>query len=213
MHKHVITLLLVAVLCLSFVSCGTDSLWDADYTNYGKVQSSVKDGKIILEYQEKTYYSTEEWLFDILPSKEDVQIAWYPVLWRSYYFSYSANQPAYIYDSRYAAPDQTGKVMYVYVREDYDYETDTFVVEGTEVELPFSDLFGDERAQPDSWESRNSYCSLVLTSNAHPRLRIGGDVYFLGDQWYMIVTNEAWVLSDEFAELLTDCGILCSVNG
>ena len=98
----------------------------------------------------------------------------------------------------------------IYIKETFDYTKEFFVIEGTEIEIVFSDLVGDL----EFWGTvRPCSKNIFLTLNAknHPKLKIQIYVDCTEDgRWYAY--NESCVitfaLQDVFVQLLEENGII-----
>ena len=195
MCKRIIALMLLIVSSFAFSSCGVYeaySDWKERNEKYhdlaGKIEY-LRDNELeifYVEYEGKRYNEDTSWPFKVCddnktwkPLKDDVLISWSQApLGMGYldeYYSYTADNPVYIYMPRLG---QT------FVREDYDYKTDTFVIEGTNIE--FSDMltyitarwYEDERPLIKA-EGTTSICSKL-----YPQFRLPLKIFCYNNEWY-----------------------------
>ena len=210
MVKRIISLLLIFALALSLTSCSFASeLIDARrmYWHYmteyweqkGKVDIVLIDENedeylnYYAEYNEKRYnldhYDLFEPMYDTsLPMDQcaaegDVLIGWnwpYFGFWfLDVYYSNTSDDPMFIYAPR---------LQELYVREDYSYETDTFVVDGTDQSFVFSDMLtpvDDAKHEYLHHYVLSRDCiELPLYSETCSRLRIALELVCVDNEWY-----------------------------
>ena len=113
------------------------------------------------------------------------------------YYSYSSDKPLFIYNSR---------LKFVYFREDYDYNSDIFVIEGTNSEIIWKDIFEFTEANVDFTTQTN----VCIYSKQCPRIKTSLELAFVGEQGFVRFpdSQEIWILSDEFLKILSDNGII-----
>ena len=198
MRKKVIFIVLILALCI--FTFGLIFLKNVDYSTYGNVKYIKEDDVYGVTYQNRKYYPAKEGLFDIVCDyTEDVELGWYfnfPITFGAYYYSNRLENPLYMYCS---ATDE------VYIREDYDYESDIFVIEGTDIEIVFSEAFTQKIMKKNSSISYSNTTSFLWHSKSEPELQIYAEIFNQNNSWYMNVTPvEAWELSNDFVSLLLE---------
>ena len=228
MVKRIISLLLIFALALSLTSCSLVSeLIDARrtywhyMTEYWKQKGKVdivwtdenEDGYLnyYAEYNEKRYnldyYNLFEHMYDTsLPMDQcaaegDVLIGWewelFGMGFLHLYYSNTSDNPMFIYEN------QTDYIE-LYIREDYNYETDTFVIEGTDQSFVFSDMLTlVDSAKRDYLRPHlvsPDFISCTLYSESCSRLRIALELVCVDNEWFARVHHNAvywFAVSDE----------------
>ena len=194
MKKVIAFLLLFATLFLS--AC----------TRYENVKPGEDENGFYCLYQENRYYQVP-WDFfvrcglnesDSYPEQTHSQIgSFYSFPFSSFYFSYTTESPLYIYTS-----NKTGYLKNnIYFREDYNYKTDIFKIEGTEDVICFGeDLI--EFSRTGSIDKRKEY--IRLFSSTHPSLYFGLGIVLDNGVWYAEANDLSltFVLSENFIEIL-----------
>ena len=185
-----------------------------------------ENGNSVLEYvlyQDTIYYLDTKSIF--APDETDltVFIGWCGVLggvlerW-AYIHEYYANQkdtPIYIYD----------KLSYeVFLRNDYDFDSDLFTVEGTDLKLSMHNVLIGEKQHFDCPKTILATAEeLLLCSDAIPALKIPLTIFMHENNWYAVTKNgylfptsttcsvwDAYSVSDEFIQILLENGIISS---
>ena len=230
MGRRIISLLLILIFLLTMTSCVSSALgaiggWSRyviEYPNqmFSVDTVSVTDTEYDAKYDGKLYNCDEYHLFESMlkanfrshPIEEcipegDVLISWNTLplgLWYlDRYYSYSYDNPVFIYEIR---------LDRLYLREDYSYETDTFVIEGTDQSFVFSDMLALSHTKC-TCSLGNHYNSTIITlySKAYPRLRMELRVFCENDTWFAHTTfyaSPVFEVSEEFIKILSDNGII-----
>ena len=139
----------------------------------------------------------------------DVLVSWNGARfgYSAMFYSYTKDAPLFIYE---AAWD------YLFFHETYDYTQDTFVIDGTDTEIAFSDIVSD-LSKHINWAFLEEDACVQLHSKEHPRIRMELDLKCSGDHWYIRTStlrerrsrpSTAWAVSDAFVQLLADNGII-----
>jgi len=121
-----------------------------------------------------------------------------------HYYSGTNDDPQYLYESRCG---------YMYLREGFDYLSETFVIENTEIKISFSELFADfeseGRTVPGNTQEE---ARIVLCSESDPRFRTAffvnsedGKTYLIFKLSHLSVRKEC---SETFSELLEKQALL-----
>ena len=210
MAKRIISLLLIFALALSLTSCSfVSELIDARRTYWHYMTEYWKQkGKVDIvwtdenedeylnyyaEYNEKRYnldhYDLFEPVYDTsLPMDQcaaegDVLIGWnwpYFGFWfLDQYYSNTSDDPMFIYAPR---------LRELYIHEDYNYETDTFVIEGTDQSFVFSDMLTPvddaKREYLHPYVLSRDCIELPIYSKTCSRLRIAFELICVDNEWY-----------------------------
>lgn len=114
----------------------------------------------------------------------------------AYYFSNTDENPMYIVRNI----DE-----FVWVREDFDYTEDLFVIKDTDIEILFSEAFTGNTMKISTLESHQEKASFIWHSKTVSELEIYARIYEYNDVWYMKTrTSEWWEISDDFLNLLLE---------
>ena len=120
------------------------------------------------------------------------------------YYGDSKDSPNILYEAR---------LQDTYFREDYDYKTDTFKIEGTEDYICFSE---DLIALSDTPSTDGAYTSkeyVILSSSTHPSLDIRFGIFEDEEIWYAYSMDFVYFeLSENFVEILIKNQIITSLN-
>jgi len=177
----------------------------------GKVQLvSRSEDEYYIEYNGQSYEIDKLDLFDVRGISQDltandVLIGWdalpIPVWYIDEYYSDTADNPIFIYISRYNQH---------YIRSDYQYESDVFILEGTEHGIVFSDmLVKTDAIDYDYIFTRYvGEIEVLLYSEKYPRLRIPLRVFCVDNVWYAggITSDITFEATSEFIDLLIESG-------
>ena len=103
----------------------------------------------------------------------------------------------FIYNSR---------LKWVYFREDYDYSSDIFVIEGTNSEIIWNDILEFTEVNVDFTTQTN----VSIYSKQCPRINTSLELAFVDTRWYARYSDseEIWIPSDEFLRILSENGII-----
>ena len=159
-----------------------------------------------IQYNGVNYYLDETKLLDT-PRDADISDSEYIFLgWNGLrlgyvnrYYSETDESPAYIFNIR---------LNEVYIREDYDYTSDAFILEGTDERVMLSDII-DGIYDFDPLHSYENMIEIALYSQSYPKLRGDLTVYTKDGVWYACGAGSTKVvLSENFVELLKETVLL-----
>ena len=215
MVKRIVGMLLLFAICITTTSCTSTY----PIGKYGKVKSKIEvNGPSLRKYNGNLYVLDEWRLFESMtPSgkpysenKEcvpegdaaagDVLVGWTPSLYFYKYYSNTEDNPVFIYEANFDK---------LYIRDDYDYKTDTFIIEGTDHSFVFSDMLTFLDGPRDDYfhlglGSPNAI-DVFLYSEFCPRLRIYLKLNYVNDMWIANVYGNGYYwfeLSDELLQML-----------
>ena len=208
-------------------SCSVDSArewYDLEKNHmdlFGTVEimnnESDRGGYYKITYREKTYYEDYAKIFKVTERygvyEGDVLVSWesFPlgIYYMDKYYSYTKDDPIFIY---------TNRLNILFLNEDYDYLNDTFIIEGTNDEIVFSEAFLETdlkydhqylnlEAHQDKYQNKTD---IVIYSKQCQRLRAYCTIFYENGVWYAggIDTNYVFSISDEFLDLLMKNGKL-----
>lgn len=200
-----IALVIIFILCFSLISCGISSIYNLDYDLYEKAKYVDEDeGEYSLMYQDVKYYRADSSFLQVStdmgdPKEDDVEIGW-EVRWPyvSVFYADKMENPIFVYD-----PSTND----LFLREDYDYRSDIFVLEGSENKILFSEMITDVEVEYDLFKSHQN--KIDLYSEKYPRLRMEFVLLYENDLWCVKGSNSvAYVITDSFVEILIENGII-----
>lgn len=213
MCKRIISFLLLITIFITLSSC-SPKYWKDRVKNEAELLDKVtsiydeKTGEYNKLYEGQVYKLDKIQLFmndndwRNFP-EEDVVISWYMlpfgIGYLDEYYSYTTDNPVFFYNPR---------LYEIYVRNDYNYETDTFVIEGTDIEFKFSDMFTYKKAHwyGDYPVGYSIEQEIVLYSKQYPRVQIHLGVFYhpTTNAWYAGGNNDEilFTVSDELLTLL-----------
>lgn len=204
MAKKGLLLLVILSLLFTMASCGLDYRYQLDESKHNVFEVYWEDedtNSTYFVYQGEKYVHTEE--SDVLnvytdeyPFSDDILICWngHRYIWYiDEYYSNTDNNPLFIYNSR---------LNWVYFRENYDYKSDIFVVEGTDLEIVWNDIF-DSTVENVNFISQNN---VSIYSKQCPRIKTSLELSLVDGQWFIRCSDskEIWIPSNEFLEILSD---------
>ena len=237
MVKRIISLLLILTFLLAMTSCSSllDAVeyWSQHMIEYPKQWQSVDivwpdddeyyakyNTRYYAEYDGKRYNSDGFNLFkytameECVP-EEDVLVGWDSLPlglgYFTYYYSYTDDNPVFIYEVAYRE---------LYIREDYSYETDTFVIDGTDQSFVFSDMLtlldgSDYDDVRPFWRSPDA-TGVIIRSRSCPRLCTQLYFFCIKGTWIAYsgyCSYPIFEVSDEFIKILSDNGIIKTGDG
>ena len=136
----------------------------------------------------------------------DIMISWDTIPLGLYYwdiyYSDSFDKPLYIYMSRMKYD--------IFLHSDYDYKTDTFILEGTTTGFVFSDVFKPSDFEYDTLVLYPNETKIELYSQQFPKLSITLHVFEQNGVWYAGGGRDEaiFAVSDEFVNFMTENRII-----
>ena len=192
MRKNVITMMALSLLAvvLSFSSC----------TYYENVNLIGHGDERYLSYQENKYYEASVFEHYSVADANDVDLGmYYSFPFTTYYHSYTAESPVYIYS--------TGGL--VYIRQDYDWRSEPFVIGDTAATIVFSEAIADPCFTYDPLIHSDHTVELLFYAEQYPNLKISARLFFDGTDWYLgLPTNEAYSITPFFEKVLQENEII-----
>lgn len=97
--------------------------------------------------------------------------------------------------------------MALYIREDYDYKSETLIFENTNDRIIYFNAFAkiNSDLEPDNYLDD---FSILLYFEDCPRLKIEEDIYFSEGVYYYIHAGYRYALSDELLDILRKNNII-----
>lgn len=208
MVKKSIALVIIFCMIFTLTACSKEKsdevlnertlgLWDRlllDETTHNLIE--FVDDEII-EYQGSKYYLAPiTFIRDsektVVEERKYEYICWTGVrfFYIDTYYGDSKDSPNILYEVR---------LGYTYFKEDYDYKTDMFKIEGTEDSI----CFGNDLIETDYKEMNYSAKDICLSSSTHTSLDIVLGVFFDNGVWYaQSVDCVYFELSENFVDIL-----------
>lgn len=207
MGKKILYLICSFLLMFNLTSCGVKDRVELDENLHYAIE--VLKGEAGVEgiyYQDEMYYIDSWNLFTVTNDSQNINEGDVLLSWNGprfgylkVFYSYTKESPLFIYDE-----------YDVFFHKTYDYTSDTFIIDGTDAEIVFSDIVGD-LSKHTNVNLQQDIC-IQLHSKKHPRIRMEFDLVYIENQWYfrsaLPGSSPAWTASDAFVQLLTDNGII-----
>ena len=158
-----------------------------------------------IEYQGNTYYRAPMMFINVNSYTVEEEMGYEYIGW---------NGPRFFYiDVYYGDTKDAPNILYsttrchTYFREDYNYKTDIFKIEGTEDVICFGeDLMETSRKPEKKWGEE-----IRLVSSAHPSLDIYLDIIIENGIWYAQSSDLVYFeVSENFVEILVKNQIIKS---
>ena len=206
--KKFILLILTAFILLTFSSCGLDYRHSLDENKHNKIEVFKESDELsyIIYKDDKYVFAGTTNLFNVntyltedgsytYTYKEDILLSWNGYRYVGYiddYYSNTADSPLFIYSNR---------LHEVYFREDYDYHTDTFLIENFSDKILWDNIFGSLLAEINF----ESQISVKIHSAQYPRIIASIEIACIDGCWYARLPDNSTVyaLSSEFVDILS----------
>ena len=197
---HFILALLCLLLILAVVSCGIKS-WFGSYPKNRDhvIFVSQSDGTLCIEYLNSIYFPG---ISTFYAEDCDIHIGWNGPIWgyQNHFYAPREENPPYIFEER---------LDRMYFHKDYDYQSDLFIIDGTESEIVFSDAFVRNGEFTTSFDTYIIKATVILRSKTYPNLKLKLDIiYHNGGLYGSDSTMNMYILSDGFIRILDDNKIL-----
>lgn len=200
MCKRILAVLLVALLATSLSGCGIPqalALDEDEHIDFAYFEDDITR----FEYDGNVYYKPPVPFLDQFIVNEEAGYAylgwvgsrfWYS----SFVYSNSIEEPVFLYKT---------ETRTTYLREDYDYRTDTFLVEGTGEVICFGEALLETDRKQTSCVNYNTQ-EVVLSSVKYPLLKAMWYVYIEDNEWYAVSFEymTPFKLSEDFIDILID---------
>ena len=190
--KRFVGLSITCILLCLFASCSV-------YKNVTFVENNIEE---YILYQSNEYYETSIFTateYYGIENENDFELGWYYSFpFSTKFYSDNLENPVFIYT--------IGGDTNMYLRQDYEYFTDTFVIDGTDAEIVWQDIFCGEKNSLDFFNQ----ITVNLYSKQYPRIKTSIDLAFVDQQWYVRYSNsqKIFIPSEEFLKILSDNEII-----
>ena len=170
---------------------------------YDLVEMGKDDTGEYLLYQGQVYRRDETQLFLTCFRKvektDDVLISWSDHVYYFEFYADRAENPTYIYTSWY---------HWVYIRSDYDYTTEVYAVENTDISFVLAEALIP--ASQELGQVSENGITLTVYSVECPKLRMTFTFEQKGEAWYAVRedTHSWYSVSDALVEVLCQNQIL-----
>ncbi len=192
MKKIILTVLLCMNMCF-LSSC----------TYYENVNFIERDTEQCLLYQGSTYYASDIFMDYVTPNDQDIKLGkFYSFPFTTYFYSETCESPVYIY----SIGGDTG----VYLKEDFDYKSEVFVIKGMSERIVFSEALAKQYLEYNPLKELDSTTiELAMYSENHPYLKASLLLVSENNDWYAVLASgEAYLVSQTFVGLLKEAGII-----
>jgi len=204
--KKVILLIIFFIASITiFTSCGLEYRHALNDSLHNQIEGVwLKDVPSHIIYQDKTYQYVggddffrigDHWLYE-----DDVMLSWNGYRYIGYideYYSDSLDNPLFIYEER---------THNVYFREDYNYLADTFIVEDSDIDIVFEDMFSSKQENVLFTEP----IVFTLKSKTNSRIKVMAKMKYINNQYYISFygSDDIWMAKDVFVGDLRQAGII-----
>ena len=196
-----IVILLLAFSLLIFASSCTNYRHGLEKD---KKDIIVRNKEGVIEFQGETYYQLKDNIFATysVADKENryanfILISWsynFPFTGVIEYYSYSLESPNFIVE-----PNVENTIWF---KSSFDYQTEIFVVENTEIEVIFSSAFKSDKI--NTAPTKDSVQTFFWYAKSYPSLRTQVNIFSIDGIYYLQIPNmdEIYRISDDFLSLL-----------
>ncbi len=204
MAKKIITVLITIIILFTFTSCGMSYHASLDENLHNQVEFFYNDDDGMLSYVtyrgEKYNYSQMNKMFGISGVDDSILLSWngYRYIYLTgFYYSYTTDKPLFIYGAHL-----------VFFHEDYDYYKDAFVIENTDDEIVFEDMY--DYIDSETEFNYDQYIELELQSKYDNRIYCRAYITYINGELYISNPDCREVLkaSDEFINILKQNAII-----
>ncbi len=205
----VVLVLLVGALVLNFTVFRDFPSYDRynvakEQFTGDEIASLIYDGVTYTRVKNKDVYYPERYDLEKKEmTRPDVVLSWSGnatgLGTKTVYYSDTAENPLFIYSPRFND---------LYLREDYNYMADTFVVEGTEIEISLSEIMTADSASHTTEIPCDDRTYIILVSKTNLNICCRLTAFMENGKAYTCIDfgYEAWALSDSLVERLTKAG-------
>jgi len=221
-NKIIATVLIVLILILSLSSCSKEAtnsfLNEVTLGVWDRILLDEKTHNVVeyvdentVKYQGNTYYLApmifiRDGETTVLEDRGYEYIGWSGprFFYIAIFYGDSKDSPSILYNA---------SVSYTYFRQDYDYKTDTFKIEGTEDYICFSENLIALSDNPSTYGAYTSKEYVFLSSSTHPSLDIRLGIFEDEGIWYAYSMDFVYFeLSENFVEILIKNQTITSLN-
>ena len=195
--KKSILLILLCIVSFSVASCGVY------YENATFITRNNEESYVL--YQGKAYYpssvfitSQDSWIAD----ETNIPIGWYYSFpFGTDFYSDTAEAPVFIYAE--------GPIKRFYLREDYNYFSEKFIIEGTSNSFVFSEAIIEPSFEYEHSLQTNQENEIIIYALDHSHLKISLLLFSNNEKWVVVLpSNEAYFISPMFLDILKEYQII-----
>lgn len=217
MNKKLAILGVMCFVILMFTSCGVLDKFSEKYDSKKKdiIKEKIEevDG---VPYVSKLFYDDVEYIWEdkevffvttpdlsSVPDENDTIISWsgFRFGYSTVYYSETSMNPLFIYTP--------ASFHDLYLRSDYDYMTDTFKVNGTDMEIVLSSIISFDNKIDSFPVSHESAIKVRLISKTNPRIKCDLEIFEYNDSWYSIAGQFYMsALSSQMVQELKDNNVI-----
>ena len=160
------------------------------------------DGQQCLLYQDEEYYASS--VFTKIEDRSKVNERYITLGWyysfplSTYFYSETAEKPVYIF--------AVGSDTNVYLKKDYDYKSEIFVIADTSKTIVFSEALTKTDLVYDVFRES---IPMAMYAEKYPNLKLSLRLFLENDHWYASFPEcEVYRLSEAFVSLLKETGVI-----
>lgn len=195
--KKVICLIISFAVLFSLTSCSL-------LGDMSKLEND-EDGNLV--YSENTYHY-QNLDFTVNTNDEVVELGWYsqfPFFPDMHYYAFEENAPMFIFCENHESSSYTKGL---YVIEDFDLFGAIFIIKETNIEISLDSAISLSNIDVSEINTEEDYFVYMCLKD-DPRIQVDFcGPYEHNGKFYFVQSGKAWVLSDEFTEMLISSGII-----
>lgn len=191
MLKQIICIVVIGLMCLNLSAC----------EKYNAIQTVDDDGDEITYNNE--LYIKEKHGFWNCNYENLTEIAWVwfiPIIGKSSFYSDEQTNPDFIYSIRGGN---------VWISENYDYKSEKFIIESTDLSYVFSESFDETETYDFSYQT-GSIADFTWYPESHKELKNFPEIFLENGKYYIrFAYNEiGYHITDSFLNVLLEAGII-----
>lgn len=199
MRRKIVALLLVLFVIGSYTGCAYYEEYLREMEeSFPKAEAIsfeyVEDKDDCIEFRGNIYYRSKVGFLanDIAATKDEYEyLGWTGYFHKTYIYANAKEDPVFLYLTN---------TREVFFREDYNYRTDEFVIEGTDAKFRFSEAFLNTDYGISKYTGNTK---IIIASTSYPTLKVTMSVFYRNGQWYACSRYmETHTLSDDFVSIL-----------
>lgn len=186
---------------LNFVAIGLIFLNLSSCRKYNAVQS-VGDGGEKITYNDETYIEENNgfWYCEI-DNLTEIAWTWFiPIIGKSSFYSDEQTKPDFIYCTR--GND-------VWINENYDYKSEKFIIDNTDLSYVFSESFDETKTYDFSYQT-GSIADFTWYPESHKGLKNYPEIFLESGMYYIRFAYDeiGYHITDGFLVVLSEAGII-----
>ena len=195
----------VAVSALVLM-CSITIVFLSSCTKYENVTFAQSDDRQYVLYQGNEYYATDFFLaaskYRQAANENDIELGWYYSFpFSTRFYSDTDKNPIYIYT--------IGGDNSFYLRQNYDYMSDSFVIENGSEAIILSETISGPALTQDALQSFDNFTEVEMCAKDHAELNFLLRLACENNDWYVILpTDEVYLASQTFEDMLREIKVI-----